>query len=235
MKRIITSEDIAVLLRAGKTEVMLGEEDQMTDIVRELIKKHGIRVIREEELRRRQQEEELKRKEAQQNAPATAPEARYIVREVPVYKKPPAVSAALKAEYDLIVKNGTAVMPEMGCIRVNICVKDGKIAALTTQTPSARQEIDATGLYVLPGIIDPHTHLGLYAPLEKELESESRSAILGGVTTIGTFFNHVGSYLPTIDMLEKKVPELSRVDMIPHFTLREDAQIRELNAYSARE
>ena len=231
MRRIVTSEDILALLREGKTEVMLGEEDQMTDIVRELIKKHGLRVIREEELRRRQLKEE--REKVRQDAQPASPQAEYAVREAPVYKAP-AVSAALKPEYDLIVKNGTVVLPEMGCIRVNVCVKDRKIAALTTQAPSAGQEIDASDLYVMPGIIDPHTHLGLYAPLEKELETESRSAILGGVTTIGTFFNHTGSYLPTIDMLEQKVPALSRVDMIPHFTLREDVQLRELGAYSAR-
>ena len=78
------------------------------------------------------------------------------------------------------------VLPESGRVETNICIRNGKIAALTLEHPSARQVIDARGRYVFPGIIDPHTHLGLYAPLETELETETRSALLGGVTTIRT-------------------------------------------------
>lgn len=85
---------------------------------------------------------------------------------------------------------------------------------------------------MLPGIIDPHTHLGLAVPFGQELESETRSAILGGVTTIGTYFNQPGSYLPVIDRLRREVSQLSRVDMIPHFSLREQQQIDELPLYS---
>lgn len=69
-------------------------------------------------------------------------------------------------------------------------------------------------------------------PFGQELESETRSAILGGVTTIGTYFNQPGSYLPVIDRLRREVSQLSRVDMIPHFSLREQQQIDELPLYS---
>ena len=120
----------------------------------------------------------------------------------------------------------------MGCLPLNVCVRGGKIAALTAEVPRGRRVIDASGLYVLPGIIDPHTHLGLAVPFGQELESETRSAILGGVTTIGTYFNQPGSYLPVIDRLRREVSQLSRVDMIPHFSLREQQQIDELPLYS---
>ena len=119
-------------------------------------------------------------------------------------------------------------------MQTNVCVRNGKIAALTNERPSARRVIDVRGKYVFPGIIDPHTHLGLYAPLETELETETRSALLGGVTTIGTFFNHTGSYLPTIAKLSREIPQYSRINIIPHFTLRDDEQLRELPLYSAR-
>lgn len=245
MKRFITSDEITALLREGRTEVVLGVDDQITDLANEIIKRRGLKIVRED----------------RQPAPRAAAPAPDQISMSPIYapaaflSPAPAQSAPLKAAeqprrtipqppaapavppkavYDLLIKNGTVVLPEVGCVRLNVCVKDGKIASLTTQTPSAGQEINAHGLYILPGIIDPHTHLGLFAPFDQELVTESKSAVLGGVTTIGTFFNQLGSYLPTIDMLEKKVPAGSRVDMFPHFTLREETQLQELPHYSAR-
>lgn len=215
MKRFITSSDIYRLLREGKKELYLGEEDQMTDIVREMIRRNGIRVVRSEE-------------------PPPAEAAAAPVG-VPVNAAAPSARASFgTSDFDLVIVNGTVILPEAGRCALNICVNNGKITALTTEHPAARQVIDARGKYIFPGIIDPHTHLGLYAPLETELETESRSALLGGVTTIGTFFNHKGSYLPTIAMLERQVRERCRIDLIPHFTLRDEEQINELPLYSAR-
>ncbi|MCI8504688.1 MAG: amidohydrolase family protein [Lachnospiraceae bacterium] len=213
MKKFITRNDIMAVGRQGGTEYVLGEDDRLTDLARETAKQKGIRLVRKKEV------QEAALPVSKPKAPASSPVG--------------SVAILPKASCDLIIKNGIVVLPEAGCLKTNICVKEGKIVSLTSQTPSARQEIDARGLYVLPGIIDPHTHLGLFAPLDTELVSETRSAILGGVTTIGTFFNQSGSYLPLIEMLREKVPSLSRVDMFPHFTLREEAQLAELPQYSA--
>ena len=230
MRRFVTSDDLQALLRAGETELVLEEGDQMTDLARETARRRGIQVLTREEARRRGQEQAQR-----QPAPPPEPRVEYIVKEVPVYRDRPAAPAkAPEPPFDLVIKNGVAVLPEMGCVRMNVCIRGGKIAALTTREPGGRQVIDAEGLHILPGIIDPHTHMGLYAPLEEELESESRSAILGGVTTIGTFFNFTGSYLPVMDRVERAVAERSRVDMIPHYTLREELQLDELGQYAAR-
>lgn len=233
MRRIFTTDDVAGWIRAGKEEVALGPEDRLTELARETAVRRKLKIVR-------RTEETAPPPPAPSAIPAQAPPAPPPVAvaradsaaAAPVRRQP--YSASPRADYDLIVKNGTVVLPESGCLRVNVCVRDGRVAALTTQCPSARQEIDAAGLYVLPGIVDPHTHLGLFAPLEQELVTETRSAILGGITTIGTFFNQLGSYLPTLDLLEQKVPACSRVDMFPHLTLREEAQLRELPLYSAR-
>ncbi len=144
------------------------------------------------------------------------------------------IKATESEPYDVVITGGICVIPEMGRIKTNVCIREGKIAALTTDHVRGKQEIDASGLYVLPGVIDPHTHLGLFVPFEQELESETRSAVLGGVTTIGTYFNQTGSYLPLMDRLGNQVNALSRVDMIPHFAIRDDTQINELPAYSQR-
>lgn len=214
--KYITSADLQTLLRAGKKELVLGEQDKLTDVVREMVRHHGIQIVRA--------------------GAADVPQAPAVTP--PAAVSAPGVEISVTSDtgngqdYDLVVVNGIVCLPESGRVQTNVCVRNGKVAALTSERPSARQVIDARGRYVLPGIIDPHTHLGLYAPLETELETETRSALLGGVTTIGTFFNHEGSYLPTISMLERTVPQYARIDIIPHFTLRDDRQLAELPLYA---
>ena len=223
------------MVREGATSLQMHEGDRLTDLAKEAARVNGIALV-----------------EAGQ-APAAAPAAPAPVNApAPVYTAAPGFAApsaqlfgspyqmpapAIQASadrYDLVIYGGICVVPEMGCIRANVCVKGGKIAALTTDIPAARDAINANGRYVLPGIIDPHTHLGLFAPLEEELMSETRSAVLGGVTTIGTYFNFTDSYLGFLDTLDEKVNRLSMVDMIPHLTMRHEQHIAEMPQYSGR-
>jgi dihydroorotase len=85
--------------------------------------------------------------------------------------------------YDLILRNGTAYTPG-GPIKADIGVRDGKIAAIGIPG-DAGEAIDCTGLTILPGVIDSQVHFrepGLEA--KEDLESGSRSAVLGGVTAV---------------------------------------------------
>ncbi|MFQ5761653.1 MAG: hypothetical protein ACE5PO_01340, partial [Candidatus Bathyarchaeia archaeon] len=50
--------------------------------------------------------------------------------------------------------------------------------------PPADQVIDVQGKHVLPGVIDPHVHMGIYMPFESDMETETAAAAAGGVTTI---------------------------------------------------
>ena len=239
--KFYTSNDISALLKTGAGEIFLEPGDRMTDIAKEIVQKHRIKVTFGTP-----PAEQVKIAEDERAAEA---ETHIPARLGPISQPQPFVpaplagvsagaavkrdfSAAAKPEFDLIIRNGTVVLPELGCIEANVCIRNGKVAALTTEKFNAAQEIDAKGLYVLPGIIDPHTHIGIFSSFDEEIVTETRSAILGGITTIGTFFNHTGSYLPTIDMLRKKVPAFSRVDMVPHFTLRDETQLAELPMYS---
>ena len=88
---------------------------------------------------------------------------------------------------DILVANAAGVMiPKVGIVQTNIMIENGKIKALTksTQSVQASRKINAEGKYVLPGIIDPHVHYGVYTPIEEAARTESRSAALGGVTTM---------------------------------------------------
>ncbi len=69
---------------------------------------------------------------------------------------------------DLAIVNGTVVIPGSDPAAMDITVTDGTISGLGEpgSITDATQVIDATGLHVFPGAIDPHIHLGGYQPLE---------------------------------------------------------------------
>ena len=61
--------------------------------------------------------------------------------------------------YDLVIKNGT-VVDGTGAKRyqADVAIADGKVAEIGKVTDGAKRTIDADGLVVAPGFIDPHTH-----------------------------------------------------------------------------
>src|SRR6516225_9806217 len=87
--------------------------------------------------------------------------------------------------YDLILKGGTVVNQDGAGAR-DIGISDGKIAALGhLARASAGEVIDCAGLHLLPGVIDTQVHFRDPGMTHKEdLESGSRSAVLGGVTAV---------------------------------------------------
>jgi dihydroorotase len=89
------------------------------------------------------------------------------------------------AHYDVIFKNGTLVNHD-GEGAADIGVTDGRIAALgSLGRDSADNIVDCKGLHVLPGVIDTQVHFREPGLTHKEdLESGSRSAVMGGVTGV---------------------------------------------------
>jgi dihydropyrimidinase len=99
---------------------------------------------------------------------------------------------------DLIIQRGLVVTPEdMG--HRDIGVQDGKIVAVAmpgSLTVDAARVIEAQGMIVLPGGIEPHAHIGIPVPehwagrpevMTQPPEAASRAAAFGGVTTILDF------------------------------------------------
>jgi dihydropyrimidinase len=88
---------------------------------------------------------------------------------------------------DLLIMNTCAVVPRIGLIpNTNIMIEDGKVKSLSSSISnvSASRRVDAAGKFVLPGAIDPHVHYGVYTPVNEAARTESRSAAVGGVTTM---------------------------------------------------
>lgn len=83
--------------------------------------------------------------------------------------------------YDLVVRNGTVVdgtgLPRR---RADVAIKDGRIVEVGFVEGDGAREIDAEGLVVAPGIVDPHTH---YDP-QLTFEPYGTSSCFHGVTTV---------------------------------------------------
>lgn len=72
----------------------------------------------------------------------------------------------------------------------SIAIDDGEIIAIGRESslPDADERIDASGMLVLPGIVDPHVHIDETIDAHAgTMESETAAAALGGVTTIIDF------------------------------------------------
>jgi dihydroorotase len=87
------------------------------------------------------------------------------------------------ATFDLKLTGGTVHLPG-GPVRADIGVRDGRISAIGG-VGDAGETIDCAGLDILPGVIDTQVHFREPGLVHKEdLESGSRSAVLGGVTAV---------------------------------------------------
>lgn len=85
---------------------------------------------------------------------------------------------------DLLVKNGRIVGPAL-IQEANIVVQNGKITQITKQKVDAEAEIDAQGMYIIPGLIDAHVHLREPGNENKEdWRTGTQAAAAGGITTV---------------------------------------------------
>ena len=135
---------------------------------------------------------------------------------------------------DLIVRNGTLVIPGVGQVRADVGVAAGKIVALAANLDLSAADIyDATGRTVLPGIFDPHIHLGNEQSYESETETETRAAIIGGVTTVGIFLRSLEeSYFQHLPAFCSAMNERSYVDSVFHPQIFTEEQIEEIPGYA---
>lgn len=87
---------------------------------------------------------------------------------------------------DLVVRGGAVVSPQQ-ILDQSIAVDEGRIVAVgdDAEMPSARETIDASGLYVIPGAIDVHVHFREPGFSHKETwTTATQAAAVGGITTV---------------------------------------------------
>jgi dihydroorotase len=101
--------------------------------------------------------------------------------------------------YSLIIKNGTCYINGK-LIKVDIAISGNKILKIGKIELNSSKVFDATDKVVLPGIIDTQTHFREPGSTDVEdLESGSRAAVLGGVTSL---FEMPNTNPPTSNLIE---------------------------------
>lgn len=134
--------------------------------------------------------------------------------------------------FDLSIENGTLVIPRSGLVKENIGIANGKIAALSSTAIKldAVRKIDAEGKFVFPGVIEPHSHIGIGAG-EHDLVTETRSALLGGVTTVLFFLREPTPYDKIFDYVKTSSEDLSYTDFGFHIVILMDDHLSAIPKY----
>lgn len=125
---------------------------------------------------------------------------------------------------DLRIDGGRIVRPTGIVSDAAIAIDCGEIVAVGTPSslPTADEQVDASGKYVFPGIVDVHVHVGRDPFSSESWEDCSRAAAMSGVTTMlgFVFQNREGNDLATeLDMQLGLAAEQSHIDYSAHAAL----------------
>lgn len=126
---------------------------------------------------------------------------------------------------DKAIINGTVVTPT-GVQSLDIGIRDGRIVALVERgaLPAATEVIDASGLTVIPGGIDPHIHCDLemggitaFGP-----DQVGKAALIGGTTTLVDFAwkEQDETVLEAVARTKQRWDAVSPIDFAFHVVLR---------------
>jgi len=167
----------------------------------------------------------------------TIPEKAILDRDIliNIQKKLDSLSAPSEnifyGDVDISIVGGKIVLPDHGILENDLHIKDGKIYCIGKWNFKARKTVDAKGKYVIPGIIDPHVHLGLFTNLDEDLTTETKSALIGGITTVGCYFGGQDSYLDKFSSIKNSIELHSSVDIIPHLVIGNKTQREQIYDY----
>ena len=115
---------------------------------------------------------------------------------------------------DLVVKNVRVVRPTTPAVETrDVGVKDGRIVRVAPEiaVADAHRAYDGRGRLAFPGVVDAHTHVGIYGPLAQDAVHESRAAVSGGVTTMLTYFRTGQYYLNRGGRYAEVFPEVLKL------------------------
>ncbi len=125
---------------------------------------------------------------------------------------------------DILIENGTVYNGiSTEAIQVDIAIKENEIIFIGDKSDvniKAKKRIDARGLIVCPGFIDPHTHAD--RELKKPKKSHNQPFLMQGVTTV-VVGNDGNSYFPSSEfreLYETNGIGTNVVLMVGHNTLR---------------
>jgi dihydropyrimidinase len=133
-------------------------------------------------------------------------------------------------DLDLLLTGGRLVLPESGELRADVAIAGGTIAAIVDgERPAAREVIDLAGKVVLPGVVDPHTHVTLGPP--DGWFTETRAAAVAGITTVLDFQLRSSSYAEAFPVLRAEADARVCVDYGMHFCPSIEPHLDELDRW----
>ena len=135
--------------------------------------------------------------------------------------------------YDTIVRGGRVVLPDAGVQELDLAIRDGRVAAHLPPRSDAEaaEVIDASGRVVLPGVIDPHTHLGLGDP-QTDYLTETNAAALAGITTVLNFLMSGDPYEAEYRINRERADAQAHVDYGLHAVISTREQLAEIDRYA---
>lgn len=138
--------------------------------------------------------------------------------------------------YDLRISGGDVFLEGHGVSAVDILIRGGRIAAVVDRSVEADavETVDMTGKLVLPGVIDPHVHLGkdIRVPRDPDdAERETASAAAGGVTTMLVYLMSSDSYIGELADAKAAMDSNSHTDYGFHFVLGTPEHLEEFTDY----
>ncbi len=122
---------------------------------------------------------------------------------------------------DALVFDGTGASPE----QIDLAIRGGKVAARGHKLPREQADtvVDGSGQWLMPGLLDIHTHLDLEVDLDPRLPEVVRhgtTTVLVGNCSLGTCFGkqNTGGQEPIVDCF-------TRVENIPKTVLRKCVEV----------
>jgi dihydropyrimidinase len=145
---------------------------------------------------------------------------------------------------DISITGGRVITPT-GMIEDGGITITGEIISqvdTSVNITAGRRQVDAAGAYIIPGLIEPHAHLGLSSTegarnLEKwrmDFRTETEGAIHGGVTTVLSHWTGSEDYVATMDTLIGWGESESYIDFNFHPVIGLDAHIAQIPELVAR-
>jgi dihydroorotase len=121
-------------------------------------------------------------------------------------------------QYDLVLRGGRVVDPGNGIDgRIDVAVTGERIAAVQANIPAAQAKrvIDVTGMYVVPGLVDLHSHVFRYSGALKPDETSLPTATTTIVDAGGSGWRNFDEFRKTV-ISNSKIRVLALLNIVGH-------------------
>ena len=143
--------------------------------------------------------------------------------------------------FDLAIVGGDVALPGRDPERLSVATANGKVAAILSpaEKVEAKRTIDATGLVVLPGVLDVHLHLGHGADISrpreaKDASQETAAAAMGGVTTFIPYLMATEPFEDIFEGVRGVTEDGARIDFGYHFIISTEQQLAGVPVYASK-